>query len=319
MPLVNLKRAVETFDRKDAEQWANMGSAIAAVGGGINSGLLAFKGVAPKAFENSKNALYSKFGTLARNRVVEKLMSTSTMRFFGYTGAILSGVTLGIHSGKLISQGDMDAGLWYASASVMVAAGGVAGTYGGAALLAGTATALFTPIGWIALGFVLLGGSFVLQWTGEAAKDDEIEKWLDACTFRKRRPDDAPVYASLKEEMDALGHAMYAPKQIETDWSYQFTFNNYLAEAVVFLPGYNSRQSHLQVSANGWAITPFEQERQAGGTVVSLRHYVRKTERLDRVVFDIRYRPSEEFDRDYTLSVTVDNENHYHDPTISGP
>ncbi len=278
-----------------------------------------FKDVAPKAFDNSKQALYSKFGTLARNQVVERLMSVSTMRFFGYTGAILSGITLGIHSGKLINQGDTDAGLWYASASAMVTAGGVAGTYGGAALLAGTATALFTPIGWIALGFVLLGGSFVLQWTGEAAKDNEIEKWLDACIFRKRREDDTPVYATLKEEMSALGYAMHAPKQIETDWSKELSFNNYLAEVVVFLPGYDSLSSHLDVTANGTTIVPFEYERQGGGSIVSLRYYVRKSEAIDRVVFKVRYRPSSDFDKDYTLTITVKNENQFDEPTIPGP
>jgi hypothetical protein len=131
--------------------------------------------------------------------------------------------------------------------------------------------------------------------------------------------DDAPAYATLKEEMGTLGYAMYAPKQIELDWSTQYAFNNYLAEAVVFLPGYDNLKSSLKVTANGTNILPFEYERQAGGSIVSLRYYVRKSEAIDRVVFKVRYRPSNDFDRDYTLTITVNNETQFDEPAISGP
>ncbi len=123
----------------------------------------------------------------------------------------------------------------------------------------------------------------------------------------------------LKEEMDALGYAMHAPKQIELDWSTQYAFNNYLAEAVVFLPGYDNLKSSLKVTANGTNILPFEYECQAGGSIVSLRYYVRKSEAIDRVVFKVRYRPSSEFDRDYTLTITVNSETQFDEPAISGP
>jgi hypothetical protein len=314
--LVNLKRAVETFDPKDVEQWSNMGSAVFAIGGGINSGLLAFEGVAPKAF----STLSSKSPFL-----IQKLASTFAFRLFGYTGAFLSGITLGIHGGKLINQGDTDAGLWYAGAAVAVTAGGSALTYvGGAALaakLAGvaTATALLTPIGWFVLGIALTAGGFALQWAGDAAKDNDIDKWLDACTFGKRDRFDAPEYDSLAEEMDALGYAIHAPKQIEIEWSKQYTFNNYLAEAVVFLPGYDNLGSHLHVTANGLVIVPLVFERQGNGSIVTLRYYVRESEGLNSVTFNIRYRPSDAFKKDYTLTVTVRNGSQYDDPAIPGP
>jgi hypothetical protein len=205
--LVNLKRAVETFELDDPEQIFNVGSAVAAIGGGINSGLIAFKGVAPRT--------YTRFA--GSNRLVSGLTSKFAFRLFGYGGAFLSGATLGIQGGKLISKGDTDAGLWYSSAAVAVTAGGSALTYVGAALLAGSTPALLTPVGWIVLGIVLLSGSFALQWAGDDAKDDEIEKWLDACTFGKRERTDAPSYKNLDEEMSALGYAMHAPKQIEVD------------------------------------------------------------------------------------------------------
>ena len=114
-------------------------------------------------------------------------------------------------------------------------------------------------------------------------------------------------------------YAIHAPKQIEIEWSKQYTFNNYLAEAVIFLPGYDNLGSHLHVTANGLAIAPLEFERQGNGSIVTFRYYVRESEGLDKVTFKIRYRPSEAFDKNYTLNVTVRNGSQYNDPTISGP
>ena len=162
-------------------------------------------------------------------------------------------------------------------------------------------------------------GGFTLQWSGDDAKDDEVEKWLDACTFGKRDRPDAPDYATLDEEMSALGNALYAPKQIETDWSKQFEFNNYLAEAVVFLPGYDNLRSDLDITANGLVIIPLEFDRQGSESIVRLRRYVRKSEGIDTVTFKIRYRPSDAFDKDYKLTIIVKNGNLYDDPTIPGP
>jgi hypothetical protein len=323
--LFNLKRAVVEFNSDEKiESTTNLGSAIAAVGGGINAGLLAFETVAPKTFSTAKQALYSRSVHLAKHQFVERLMSAGTLRLFGYAGAFLSGITLGIRGGKLINEGDTDAGLWYAGAAVAVTAGGSALTYvGGAALaakLAGvaTATVMLTPLGWLVLGVVLSVGGFALQWTGDDAKDNDIEKWLDACTFGKRDRLDAPEYDNLADELDALSYALHAPKQIEIDWSSPPEFNNYLAEAVVFLPGYDNMKSQLDVTANGQTIAPLEFEPQGNGSIVTLRYYVRKSERLNYVTFKIRYRPSEAFDKDYSLTVTVNNESQYDEPTISG-
>jgi hypothetical protein len=311
--LVNLKRAVSEFDVENRlESSSSLLSAIAAIGGGINSGLLAFEGAAPKAFVN----LSSKASFLT-----QKLASTFAFRFFGYSGAFLSGATLGIQSGKLIKQGDTDAGLWYSSAAVAVTAGGAALTYVGGALLAGTTPILLTPVGWFVLGIALLGGSFALQWAGDAAKDDEIEKWLDAGTFGKRERFDAPEYKTLDEEMSALGYALHAPKQIEMEWSRRMGFDHYLAEAVLFLPGYDTFGSYLEITANGRGIAPLEQKRQGGGSIVSLRHYLRKDEGIDSITFKIAYRPSEAFNKDYTLTITVPEQDYSatDEPTIPGP
>jgi hypothetical protein len=305
--LYNLKRAVIEFETNEfGESIADLGSAIAAVGGGINSGLWAFKIVTPKAFEGAKHAVYAKSSFMAQYKVVERLMSASTVRFFGYAGAFLSGATLGIQSGKLLNRGDIDAGLWYACSAVVVSAGGVAATYGGAALVAGTtATLLLTPIGWVALGLALLVGSYVLQWSGEAAKDSEIEQWLDASTFGKRELKGATAFDSLEEELTVLYRALHAPKRIEMDWSQQPFSDYYLAEAVVYLPGYVSGESYLDVNANGRGKVPIEYDRQAGGVFVSLCYYLRKDEGEHQVTFDIHYRPNSLIDKTYHLSITL--------------
>jgi hypothetical protein len=205
----------------------------------------------------------------------------------------------------------------YAGAAVTVTAGGSALTYVGGAALAGTTPLLLTPLGWFVLGAVLLSGSFALQWAGESAKDTDIEKWLDAGTFGKRR--DAPVYDTLEEEMTALGYALHAPKAIDTDWSTLYTFNNYQAEAKVYLPGYDNLTSHLSITANGHTVMPAEQEHQGGGSILTLRYYVRKSERIGSVTFDIRYRPSPAFEKDFKLSITVSDNIQHDEPTIPGP
>jgi hypothetical protein len=282
-------------ENKFFESSTNFLSATAAIGGGINSGLIAFKGVAPKTYT----------GFAGSNRLITRLTSKFAFRLFGYGGAFLSGATLGIQGGKLIGKGDTDAGLWYASAAVTVTAGGSALTYVGSALLAGVAPALLTPVGWFVVGIVLLSGSFALQWAGDAAKDDEIEKWLDACAFGKRERTDAPAYKNLDEEMSALGYALHAPKLIEVDWSRRIGFDHYLAEAVVFLPGYRFGESHLRITGNGQSIAPVEREQQGSGTLVTLRYYLRKDEGVESATFEIRYRPGDAFDKDYPLSITV--------------
>jgi hypothetical protein len=279
---------------------------------------LAFENVAPRVFEGAKQAIYSRSAYLAQRQFVERLMSAGTLRFFGYAGAILSGVTLGIQGGKLLSRNDTDAGLWYAGAAVAVTAGGSALTYVGGALLAGATPILLTPVGWFVLGIALLGGSFALQWAGEAAKDDEVEKWLDACTFGKRERYDAPRFKTLDDEISALGYAFHAPKQVDTDWSRKLGFEHYVAEAVVFLPGYRFGESSLRITANGQGVAPIERERQGSGTLVTLRYYLSKDKVERRVTFDIRYRPSEAFDKDYTLTITIKDPSDYDDPTLYG-
>jgi hypothetical protein len=305
--LYNLKRAVVEFDNDNRyESSTNLLSAIAAVGGGVNSGLWAFKIVTPKAFDGAKQALYARSSFMAQYKVVERLMSASTVRFFGYAGAFLSGATLGIQSDKLINRGDIDAGLWYACSAVAVTVGNVAATYGGAAIVAGTTATLFlTPIGWVALGLALLVGSYFLQWGGDAAKDSDIERWLDASTFGKRELKSATAFDSLEEELTVLYRAIHAPKQIEMDWSQQPFSDYYLAEAVVYLPGYVRGESYLDVHANGRGNVPIEYDREAGGTFASLRYYLRKDEGEHQVTFDIHYRPNSMIDKTYHLSITL--------------
>jgi hypothetical protein len=115
-----------------------------------------------------------------------------------------------------------------------------------------------------------------------------------------------------------LSYALHAPKQIEIDWSSPSEFNNYLAEAVVFLPGYDNMKSQLDVTANGVPVVALEYERQGNGSIVSLRYYVRKSEGTDKVTFKIRYRPSEAFNKDYSLTLTAYDNFRYDEPTISG-
>ena len=90
------------------------------------------------------------------------------------------GVKDSIHSGKLLQQGDTDAGLLYAGSAVTAVLVGVG------------------PIGGVVLGLVLIGGGMVLSRAGDAVQDSLIEKWLDASSFGRRELPGAPRYATLR-------------------------------------------------------------------------------------------------------------------------
>ncbi|MBT0964214.1 T6SS effector BTH_I2691 family protein, partial [Denitromonas iodatirespirans] len=151
--LVNLRMAVEQLSEgQDFESFSNFGSAVAAIGSGVNAGLMAFQVATPRPLEH----LYR------RSSFVRALGGVKALRLFGYAGAFLTGATLGIQSGKLIGSGDTDAGLWYASSALSATVGGSALTYASGALAAGTGTLLLTPVGWLIVGVVLVGGSIYL-------------------------------------------------------------------------------------------------------------------------------------------------------------
>ncbi len=247
---------------------------------------------------------------------MELLARRSTGRFFGYAGAFLDFVTDGLRSGELLSESDTDAGLYYAGSAITVGLGGAALTYGatGAAVLLG-------PIGWIALGVVLTGTSIALIITGDAQKDDAVEKWLDACSFGQRSRPDAPTYNSLAEEMEALGLALHTPTLLDTDWSDKWGWPDYKAEAEIFLLGYNSSTSQVRVSANGKHLGPYVTSDGSGG-IARLRFFLPKSEGVEKVRFEIRYRPDDRFDKDYILNFTVPETeamSEDNDPRVSGP
>jgi len=184
-------------------------------------------------------------------------------------------------------------------------------------------------------------GSIALAYSGEAAKDDDIEKWLDAGTFGKRERLDAPTYANLSEELDALGYAVHAPKVIETDWKDPLGWPHYRAEARIFLPGYDMTTSHLKVLANGnpvgydsnnaanhkkacshenYLVTHIDTS-EADGAIAALRHYQPKDGDAVQVLFEVRYRPSRDFEKEYVLHFIVSDTKDYEsdEQTIPGP
>jgi len=172
--------------------------------------------------------------------------------------------------------------------------------------LTGTAVLVgIGPIGWFVLGFVLIGGSMVLSRAGDAAKDSAIEKWLDASSFGMRELPDAPRYANLNEEVTALGIALHNPQVVETDWSRRWGFDHYQAEAEIFLPGYDFGESILRITANGQSVAPVKRHQQDSGTTITLRYYLSKKEDIERVVFNVRYRPNASFNKDFSLTITL--------------
>jgi hypothetical protein len=87
------------------------------------------------------------------------------------------------------------------------------------------------------------------------------------------------------------------------------------------LPGYAFGESKLSITGNGHSIAPVEREQQGGGSVITLRYYLRKDEYIESVTFKIKYRPGEAFKKAFTLSITVpepDN-NTTDDTPIYGP
>ncbi|MBT0964301.1 hypothetical protein, partial [Denitromonas iodatirespirans] len=178
---------------------------------------------------------------------------------------------------------------------------GSALTYASGALAAGTGTLLLTPVGWLIVGVVLVGGSIYLGFVGDDAKDTPLEQWLDACTFGKRELAGNPPFATLSDEMDNLGAALYAPKLIESDWSDRWGFPHYKAEAKVFLPGYSLGSSHLRILVNGTSIAPVRNEFEHGGRLIEIETFIEKQNGLTKANYEISYRPSDAIAEPYTL------------------
>jgi hypothetical protein len=141
--------------------------------------------------------------------------------------------------------------------------------------------------------------------TGDAKKDDAIEKWLDACVFGKRERPDAPTYKTIDEELASLGVALHTPALLDTDWEDRWGWPDYRAEAEVFLPGYIDSVSQLQVRANDKHLGPYVRSEGTDGAIAKLSFYLPKSEGVEKVHFKVRYRPDERFEKDYTLDFTV--------------
>ena len=82
-------------------------------------------------------------------------------------------------------------------------------------------------------------------------------------------------------------------------------FDHYKTEEEVFLPGYDFGESLLRVTANGQSVEPVKHNRQDSGTTITLGYYLSKKAGIERVVFNVRYRPNSSFDKDFTLTLTV--------------
>jgi hypothetical protein len=324
--LVNLKAAVQTFDSEERfESAANLLSAAAAIGSGINAGLMAFNTATPNAIE-----------TLYRTApLVRGLGGLYALRLFGYGGALLTGATLGIHGYKRMDAGDWDAGLWYAGSAVLATAGGSMLTYGQAKLLEqavkeaaksvakqaagaaargaiGTAAAeagaagaaLLTPVGWMVVGAVLVVGSIAFTLWGEEATDTPVERWLKVSSFGD---EGTSSYASVTDEMNALGEALHAPQVLRTHWGVSRRVNiRYKASATVFLPGYNPDQSRLsvQVTNEGEHKHTESLRTEGGGAIVELAHE-RDAGGPKETTFTLNYWPTDAFAAPYSLIILV--------------
>jgi hypothetical protein len=93
---------------------------------------------------------------------------------------------------------------------------------------------------------------------------------------------------------------------------------DYKAEASISLPGYDSTASHLRVRANGAHLGAYVEKDNVGG-IAKLRHFLPKDGKAERVVFEVRYRPDNSFEKDYVLHVIVPEPSDYDEPSVSGP
>lgn len=133
---------------------------------------------------------------------------------------------------------------------------------------------------------------------------------------------DSRPFASLSDEMDALGRAMYAPALVESDWSDRWGFPHYLAEATVFLPEYAPGKSKVRVYADGAIIGHHPEPPEQGGTATKIKHYVEKDKGVKTVTLQISYWPTSSFDKPYTLTVTIPErqaQQTSNDQTLPGP
>ncbi|PTD96294.1 T6SS effector BTH_I2691 family protein [Pseudothauera lacus] len=306
--MLNMKRALESFDTNDAASYADIGAAAFAVGSGIHGGLHAFRGAAPVAFDRGTRALATRYAIVAERDLVNRLMGLKTYRFFGYGGAFLGGAVFGIDSYRRLRAGDTDAGLWYAGAAVTAVAGGSAMTHGGAMLVAAkgiTVAATLIPAGWLILGVVLIGTALVFTVAGDNDEDTPVERWLDSSSFGLHSLSGSLQHEGLREELDVLSAALYAPQIVNSELSGGFAAPFRTARATVRMPGYHHGISHIAVTVNGHYVDP--EPAQPGDNPELLRFAVRlpKNGATQEAHFNVRYQPSVEYDAMLELDFVV--------------
>lgn len=290
--LANVNMALDQFDHADPEQLANTTSALLAMGSAINDGLNAFSKAVPPVVG----------ADVASSRMLGFLAGAAAARIFGYGGAFFTGITMLFKAHKSASEGDVDAGLFYAASGATAVAGGVILTKVTVAAIQGAAfAALGIPVvGWIAIGIVLVGASLWLLWEAEDAIDTEVEKWLDAGSFGIHDRTDVKPYETLEEEQEAMVHALYAPKELSRKWEDRWGWEHYFAHLEVLLPAYQGADSKCRVTANGRRLGNGILEPGKGGMIAKYQYDLRKDEG-SKVVFRFEYKPGKNFEKDIVV------------------
>lgn len=294
--IANVNMALDQFDRTDPEQVANSLSALCSMGAAINDGLNTYSTALPDIVG----------ADVASSRLAGFLTSAFAARLFGHGGALLTGLTMLFKAHESASDGDWDAGLFYAASGATAVAGGVILTEVTAAALEGvTFAALGVPvIGWIALGIVLVGASVWLLWEAEDAIDTEVQRWLDAGTFGNHDRTDAKPYKTLEEEQETMVYALYAPKELSRNWDDRWGWEHYFAHLEVLLPAYQEGESKCKVRANGHPLGNGVLEPGQGGMVAKYKYDLRK-DKGSEVVFRFEYRPGKKFGKDIVVEFTL--------------
>jgi hypothetical protein len=191
---------------------------------GIVSGTLGVLGVTSEAAAGTMEHMGGRF-------------LASAVAKMAFTGGLLATLSAGAESVQLafksvdrFSQGDKDAGTWYATSSfvfllsggaalvgslaIASTAGALTGVYGFLAPLGAAAAASTIPVaGWIAAGIILLGIGLALLWQAIKNTDTPLEVWLLGCVYGT-----GSKKLSAAEEMTSLNDIMYAIT-IEVEWS----------------------------------------------------------------------------------------------------
>lgn len=202
-----------------------------------------------------------------------------------------------------MAAGDQLAGLYYAGAAATSFTGGSSLTLAGFATKGKVLLGL-GPKGWLVYGLVLTGATIYLAIRGSRAIMEPLERWLDSSTFGRRRRPDAPTFSSLEAEENALVDALYGPVAMEKRFSRRLGRRHYLAELTLFLPGYNARQSRRSVTVNGQPAGALPRMEPAGATFEYKMH-LDKRQHPSQANWEVRYRPSPDFESDLTLTVNT--------------